>query len=148
MFRSKQVNVWLVMIVAAVMVGFAPVFHALCIQPVNHSISSHVMADGSVMQMNPSVDLNNSAAMDPLSLIEKLPQNQGGMPLDGGEPLSIIALFIVPACLLLVGIFLAIRKSHYLVFQRILLPKNYLKPPRISYFPNYVDSLALGISRT
>jgi hypothetical protein len=136
------------MIVAALMVGFAPIFHALCVQPMNHSISSHVMADGSVMHMSPSVHLNNPAGNAQLSLIEKLPQNQGGMPLDGGEPFTIIALFIVPACLLLVGIFLAIRKSHYLVFQRILLPKIYLKPPRISYFPNYVDSLALGISRT
>jgi hypothetical protein len=136
------------MIVAALMVGFAPIFHALCVQPMNHSISSHVMADGSVMQMSPSVHLNNPAGTAKLSLIEKITQNQGGIPLDGGEPLSMIALFIVPACLLLVGIFLAIRKSHYLVFQRILLPKIYLKPPRISYFPNYVDSLALGISRT
>lgn len=136
------------MIVASLMVGFAPFFHALCVQPVNHSISSHVMSDGSVMQMSPSVDLNNSAGTDQLSLIEKLPQNQGELPLDGGEPLSVIALFIVPACLLLVGIFLAIKKSHNLVFQRIFLPKNYLKPPRISYFPNFVDSLALGISRT
>jgi hypothetical protein len=136
------------MVVTSLMVGFAPIFHALCIQPMNHSISSHVMADGSVMQIIPSVDFNNSGAPDQLSLIEKLPQIPGGMPLDSGEPLSLVALFIVPACLLLLGIFLALKKSHNLVFRKIFPPKINLKPARIGYFPNRVDSLALGISRT
>lgn len=48
--RTRAVTVW---VIAALLIGFAPLFHAICIAPIAASASSegmmHTMADGTVM---------------------------------------------------------------------------------------------------
>jgi hypothetical protein len=153
-FRGHSLNKWLVVALAALLVGFAPVYHALCVQPdTTTSSSTHVMADGSVMEMHKASEIVANTPMlakslNGASLQAYSPLAQSDLPFKGNEPLTVIVVFLLPACLLLVGLFLAIRKSTELRRLELTLRNLVVRPPIRSFRPHSVDLLALGISRT
>lgn len=54
--RTRAIIVW---VIAGLLIGFAPLFHAICIAPIAASASGegmvHTMADGTVMSTSPSL---------------------------------------------------------------------------------------------
>ena len=136
--------------IVALMAGFAPIFHSLCIQATQTSSSSHIMADGTIMGM--AADAGTTTASGSTTHAhavshDQVPMNTSGMPL-GGDPLTLVTLFIVPACLLLVGFLLLFRKTTELKFSTTFFTNLLARPPTWRHFPNAVNPLALGISRT
>lgn len=136
--------------IVALLAGFAPIFHSLCIQATSTSASSHIMADGTVMGIAPQADTTTMS--DTPSLTQAVNHNEAPVktplvPL-GGDPLTLVALFIVPACLLLVSFLLLFRKTTELKFSTTFFTALLARPPTWLHFPNAVNPLALGISRT
>ncbi|MEY5023924.1 MAG: hypothetical protein RL569_837, partial [Actinomycetota bacterium] len=49
---TKQIfSKYLTLALASLLIGFAPVFHAVCLGPLHNSIDTHVMPDGSLMTL-------------------------------------------------------------------------------------------------
>lgn len=137
--------------IVALMAGFAPIFHSMCIQASSTSASSHIMADGNIMGIESEADttmVSDSTAHALAVSHDQAPVNAPGKPLGAGDPLTLVALFIVPACLLVVGFLLLFRKSTELKFSETFFTALLARPPTWRYFPNAVNPLALGISRT
>jgi len=48
-------------VVAAFLVAWAPLFHAICVAPAESAVASHIMADGTVMTVAAPADSGHSA---------------------------------------------------------------------------------------
>lgn len=137
--------------IVALLASFAPIFHSLCIQATSTSSSSHIMADGTIMGTAAEADTTMASDSTAHALAvshDQAPVNAPGKPLGGGDPLTLVALFIVPACLLLVSFLLLFRKATELKFSETFFKDLLARPPTWRYFPNAVNPLSLGISRT
>lgn len=154
MFKAKSAYKWLVVALTALLVGFAPIYHALCVQPASvSSTTTHVMADGSVMEMHKASETGANTPMvaesfTHASIQAYSPLAQSGSPFNGNDPLTVIVLFLLPACLLLIGLLLAIRKSIEVQRLEPTFRNLVVRPPIRGFRPHSVDLLQLGISRT
>lgn len=146
MLKGKALAKWLVVTIVALLAGFAPIFHSICIEATQNGSASHVMADGTVMVMSSSSDSKSSQATHVNSEIPT-PMQEPGLP-NGGDPFSLVAMFIVPACLLLVGLLIVVRKSVVLGIMQRFYRFQSARPPTWLHFPNAVNQVALSISRT
>lgn len=137
--------------IVALLAGFAPIFHSLCIQATSTSASIHIMADGT--SMGNATGFDTTIALDSTANAlavshDPAPFSAPEKPLGEGNPLTLVALFIVPACLLLVGLVLLFRKATELKCSVRFFTALLARPPTWRYFPNAVNPLAWGISRT
>lgn len=108
------------------------------------------MADGTIMQMTTETAADTASGtmtQEQSAGHVQAPVKAPSMPL-GGDPLALVVLFIVPACLLLVGLLLIFRKALLLKFSERIFRLDLVRPPTWRHFPNAVDALALGVSRT
>lgn len=150
MLKGKVTAKWLVVTIVALLAGFAPIFHSLCIQATQFSSTSHVMSDGTVMYHAPHTDTqptSGSMTHNQSDTTDPTPVKSPGVPL-GGDPLTLVAMFLLPACLALIGFLLATRKLVEQKFSDTIFRLQSARPPTWRHFPNAVNSLAFGISRT
>jgi hypothetical protein len=141
-------------VLAALILGFAPLVHAMCIGQTHNATSTHTMPDGSTMVMpEPSGAITLEAPTAFQSVLTGLPENAGELASPGGSfneltLLGLIALSLAPACLALLGIRGArrvTRDSLQVAIRKVIAG---CRPPPIFHRPTMVDSLSLGISRT
>lgn len=154
MVRVSAVKRWAALLLVATLVGFAPIFHALCIAPMSDahgSSMSHTMADGTTftapsidqMEESHSVELATQAA----SSIEIVTYAQelflGDSRGQGGNLITIGPLLAY----LLLGILLLVMRPKLLVVARQV--RQIIRPPAFALrVPASVNLVALGISRT
>lgn len=149
--RTRAIIVW---VIAGLLIGFAPVFHAICIAPIAASASSegmmHTMADGTVMS-NPS-----------------LRTDERSMDAAGSTPSDVLAATVGPARgvlpsvgdigMILIVVGLAVLTMIAFIRRRDLA-RSFGHPPPIvalgrarpvvaDWLRSAVDLDVLGISRT
>jgi hypothetical protein len=160
--RTRAVTVW---VVAALLIGFAPLFHAICIAPIAASASGevmvHTMADGTVMGSDSSVTVEwpvdaastphtAAATIDPYWFSERSAALVGptsGVPLSTPEVGMI--LIIVGLAVLTMILFARWRELARSLGHPPPLASLARARPVVSAWPGAAINLdALGISRT
>jgi hypothetical protein len=145
---------WLALLLTSLILGFAPLFHAVCIGATAAHGSSHTMADGTVMSItshSPN-DLSMSHQAPTLqTLTLQTPTLQAPRTKAFGSSLSSLSqnlLLLVPALVILLGFWFAKRRAsgHDRKCQQTLF--RGLHPPAVLHRPTMVDLISLGISRT
>lgn len=154
MVRPLILKRWAAILLVASMVGFAPLFHALCIAPMTDShgsAMSHVMADGMTFEIPPTVVEGTAHAAADISLeIAQIAQVPIGWAKSISDPASpsqrAITIFPLLAYLLFLVLAIIRRPKVYLVDDQS--PK--LFTPQTCYLRRSaaVDLISLGISRT
>jgi hypothetical protein len=127
------------MILVGVLVGLAPLLHAICIAPpaggVGSSVS-HVMADGTVMNVALKTPAATTAVIDiaPASTL--------------GETLGAIILVAGLTLLTILGVRFCRGRAALVAGISWARLRNILPVPAFAWPPTDVSLLALGISRT
>lgn len=154
MVQPSSVKRWAALLLVATLVGFAPVFHALCIAPMSHahgSSMSHTMADGTTFTA-PSIDRMGEShsvelATQAASSAEIVTSAQKGFLGDSkGQGGNLITIGPLIAYLLL-GILLLVMRRRLITVAR--QARQTIRPPAFALrVPASVNLVALGISRT
>lgn len=150
-------------VLAALILGFAPLVHAMCVGQTHNATSTHMMPDGSTMAMPdgstmvmPEVNAATTTLEAPTvfqSVLTVLRGTAGELVNPVGSVneltlLGLIALSLAPACLVLLGLRLARRVTRDSLQVAVRRAVATLRPPPILHRPTMVDLLSLGISRT
>lgn len=145
-YKSGKV---IALVLTALIIGFAPLIHALCVgQPVS-ALSTHVMADGSSMTMpNLGSKAEEPATTEVVTGIQTYLMSNNTLGAIGDSSLiGLIALTLAPACFVLVGLLLSRRLRVWSV-KILQVIQSRWQPPPIFHRPTMVDLTSLGISRT
>ena len=154
MVQPSSVKRWAALLLVATLVGFAPVFHALCIAPMSDahgSSMSHTMADGTTftapsidrMDESHSVELATQAASSAEIVTSAQKVFLGDSKGQGGNLITIGPLIAY----LLLGILLLVMRPRLLTVAR--QARQIIRPPAFALrVPASVNLVALGISRT
>ncbi len=154
MVQPSSVKRWAALLLVATLVGFAPVFHALCIAPMSdaHGSSiSHTMADGTTftapsidrMDESHSVELATQAASSAEIVTSAQKVFLGDSKGQGGNLITIGPLIAY----LLLGILLLVMRRRLITVAR--QARQIIRPPAFALrVPASVNLVALGISRT
>ena len=154
MVQPSSVKRWAALLLVATLLGFAPVFHALCIAPMSDahgSSMSHTMADGTTftaptidqMEESHSVELATQAASRAEIITSAQELFLGDSKGQGGNLITIGPLIAY----LLVGILLLVMRPRLLTVAR--QARQIIRPPAFAlHVPASVNLVALGISRT
>jgi len=153
MSRATRITTIFALLVVALLVGLAPVFHAICVAPPAsgslNAVVTHVMADGTVMAIASTEPSTSSAvaalAQDPSAAVA----DSSSAPLEWMGGLGTILIAAGVAAVLILG----------LRYCRHLLLRLSTRPPRLAVRASTapftrararspVDLDALGISRT
>jgi hypothetical protein len=136
-------------VLAALILGFAPLVHAMCVGQTHNASASHMMADGSIMFMPEagSAPLSNASPIVSEAKVIGLTAEAGG-PTGDLTLLGLIALSLAPACLVLLGLRLMRRVNRDSLQVAVRIKAASWRPPPIFHRPTMVDLLSLGISRT
>lgn len=154
MVQPSSVKRWAALLLVATVVGFAPVFHALCIAPMSDahgSSMSHTMADGTTftapsidrMDESHSVELATQAASSAQIVTSAQKVFLGDSKGQGGNLITIGPLIAY----LLLGILLLVMRRRLITVAR--QARQIIRPPAFALrVPASVNLVALGISRT
>ncbi len=154
MVQPSSVKRWAALLLVATLVGFAPVFHALCIAPMSDahgSSMSHTMADGTTftapsidrMDESHSVELATQAASRAEIITSAQELFLGDSKGQGGNLITIWPLIAY----LLLGILLLVMRRRLITVAR--QARQIIRPPAFALrVPASVNLVALGISRT
>jgi len=154
MFQPSSVKRWAALLLVATLVGFAPVFHVLCIAPMSDahgSSMSHTMADGTTftapsidrMDESHSVELATQAASSAEIVTSAQKVFLGDSKGQGGNLITIGPLIAY----LLLGILLLVMRRRLITVAR--QARQIIRPPAFALrVPASVNLVALGISRT
>lgn len=154
MVQPSSVKRWAALLLVATLVGFAPVFHALCIAPMSDahgSSMSHTMADGTTftapsidrMDESHSVELATQAASRAEIITSAQELFLGDSKGQGGNLITIGPLIAY----LLLGILLLVMRPRLLTVAR--QARQIIRPPAFAlHVPASVNLVSLGISRT
>lgn len=154
MVQPSSVKRWAALLLVATLVGFAPVFHALCIAPMSDahgSSMSHTMADGTTftapsidqMEESHSVELATQAASRAEIITSAQELFLGDSKGQGGNLITIWPLIAY----LLLGILLLVMRPRLLTVAR--QARQIIRPPAFAlHVPASVNLVSLGISRT
>ncbi len=154
MVQPSSVKRWAALLLVATLVGFAPVFHALCIAPMSDahgSSMSHTMADGTTftapsidrMDESHSVELATQAASRAEIITSAQELFLGDSKGQGGNLITIWPLIAY----LLLGILLLVMRPRLLTVAR--QARQIIRPPAFAlHVPASVNLVSLGISRT
>lgn len=154
MVQPSSVKRWAALLLVATVVGFAPVFHALCIAPMSDahgSSMSHTMADGTTftapsidrMDESHSVELATQAASSAEIVTSAQKVFLGDSKGQGGNLITIGPLIAY----LLLGILLLVMRRRLITVAR--QARQIIRPPAFALrVPASVNLVALGISRT
>jgi hypothetical protein len=154
MVQPSSVKRWAALLLVATLVGFAPVFHALCIAPMSDahgSSMSHTMADGTTftapsidrMDESHSVELATQAASSAEIVTSAQKVFLGDSKGQGGNLITIGPLIAY----LLLGILLLVMRRRLITVAR--QARQIIRPPAFALrVPASVNLVALGISRT
>jgi hypothetical protein len=136
-------------VLAALIIGFAPLVHAMCVGQTHNVSATHMMADGSTMVM-PEAGSAPASGAEPIISEAKVIglTTEAGGPMDDLTLLGLIALSLAPACLVLLGLRLARRVNLDSLQVAVRRKVASWRPPPIFHQPTMVDLLSLGISRT
>jgi hypothetical protein len=132
-------------VLAALIIGFAPLVHAMCVGETHTATSAHMMADGSSMVMPDSGDASADDVSTGIAQASAMTQNSA---MTQDSAMVLIALSLAPAFLVLLGFRLARRSSRDSLQIEVRRAIARWRPPPIFHQPTMVDSLSLGISRT
>jgi len=143
----------LALVLAALIIGFTPLVHAMCVGQTPMTTSAHMMADGSAMAM-PSMHQQHEKHQQHQQLHQDQAEVSGtgiisstGVQ-DGMILLGLIALSLAPACLAKIRVWFSRstrrEKQKYSAGNG---PPNW-RLPAILHRPTMVDLVSLGISRT
>jgi hypothetical protein len=134
---------FLALVLVASLVGFAPVFHAICLNAADsmtntgaesvHIHETHKMANGELM----SSHADTATPANPGS-------NSGSMP----EQPDYLALLLVPTVVALLLLPLLLARHRDMARPENLMRQVNLPIPWLHYRPAAVNLWALGISRT
>jgi hypothetical protein len=143
----------LALVLAALIIGFTPLVHAMCVGQTPMTTSAHMMADGSAMAM-PSMHQQHEKHQQHQQLHQDQTEVSGtgiisnaGVQ-DGMILLGLIALSLAPACLAKIRVWFS--RSTRREKQKHSAgngPPNW-RLPVILHRPTMVDLVSLGISRT
>ncbi|WP_448811853.1 hypothetical protein [Agromyces bauzanensis] len=147
-------------IVVALMVAWAPLFHAICIAPAESSAATHVMADGTVMTTaalsGDSAPADHSAGGEPTGIAALAGPVQDALTTAGPSTPLIDATGVVGLIVVVTG--LAALAMAVFVRRCRMLPSRGDPPRRRPARPTWgaapawlwtdVDLHRLGISRT
>lgn len=151
--------VTIVMILVGMLVGLAPLLHAICIAPpagaVGSSIS-HVMADGIVMAVTAqttAAETPAAGAAETLPMIAALGTAVAEVvdlaPTTGlGVMLGAIVLVAGLAMLTILGVRFCRSRAVLVASIAWVVPRSILPEPALARPPTDISLLALGISRT
>lgn len=154
MVQPSSVKRWAALLLVATLVGFAPVFHVLCIAPMSDahgSSMSHTMADGTTftapsidrMDESHSVELATQAASSAEIVTSSQKVFLGDSKGQGGNLITIGPLIAY----LLLGILLLVMRRRLITVAR--QARQIIRPPAFALrVPASVNLVALGISRT
>ncbi|WP_138274825.1 hypothetical protein [Rhodoluna limnophila] len=154
MVQPSSVKRWAALLLVATLVGFAPVFHVLCIAPMSDahgSSMSHTMADGTTftapsidrMDESHSVELATQAASSAEIVTSAQKVFLGDSKGQGGNLITIGPLIAY----LLLGILLLVMRRRLITVAR--QARQIIRPPAFALrVPASVNLVALGISRT
>ena len=154
MVQPSSVKRWAALLLVATLVGFAPVFHALCIAPMSDahgSSMSHTMADGTTftapsidrMDESHSVELATQAASRAEIITSAQELFLGDSKGQGGNLITIGPLIAY----LLLGILLLVMRPRLLTVAR--QARQIIRPSAFAlHVPASVNLVSLGISRT
>lgn len=154
MVQPSSVKRWAALLLVATLVGFAPVFHVLCIAPMSDahgSSMSHTMADGTTftapsidrMDESHSVELATQAASSAEIVTSAQKVFLGDSKGQGGNLITIGPLIAY----LLLGILLLVMRLRLITVAR--QARQIIRPPAFALrVPASVNLVALGISRT
>jgi len=140
----------LALVLAALIIGFTPLVHAMCVGQTPMTTSAHMMADGSAMAM-PSIHQQHQQHQQH-QLHQTLVSGAGIISNSGVQDgmilLGLIALSLAPACLAKIRVWFS--RSTRREKQKHSAgngPPNW-RLPVILHRPTMVDLVSLGISRT
>jgi hypothetical protein len=154
MVQPSSVKRWAALLLVATLVGFAPVFHVLCIAPMSDahgSSMSHTMADGTTftapsidrMDESHSVELATQAASSAEIVTSAQKVFLGDSKGQGGNLITIGPLIAY----LLLGILLLVMRRRLITVAR--QARQIIRPPAFALrVTASVNLVALGISRT
>jgi hypothetical protein len=159
MTNRASAGKWLALLLTSLILGFAPLFHAVCIGATAAHGSSHTMADGTVMSITSHSPNDLSMSHQAPTLYEptlqtltlQTPTLQAPLTKAFGSSLSSLSqnlLLLVPALVILLGFWFARHRASgpYRKCQQTLF--RGLHPPAVLHRPTMVDLMSLGISRT
>ena len=139
----------LALILAALIVGFAPLIHALCIGQPSVASSTHVMADGTVMTMPATEQSIGTSSTDTSAsgTYASTATSHSGAP-DTSGLIGTIALSLLPAFLAAALCWLFREPIHDALSNPAHLLERLMRAPPLLLRPFSVDLNRLGISRT
>jgi hypothetical protein len=150
---TKQIfSKYLTLALASLLIGFAPVFHAVCLGPLHNSIDTHVMPDGSLMTLvhEPETYLEQHVGSPKdavvISPISGVFNNIAESP---DDPVSIL-LTVLPAVVFLFVLVYTLRQQKSFAPTAALLP-SYRKREHQNTKNDSITSvnlLSLGVLRT
>jgi hypothetical protein len=137
----------LALVLAALIIGFTPLVHAMCVGQTPMTTSAHMMADGSAMAM-PSIHQQHQQLHQDQAEVSGTGIISNSGVQDGMILLGLIALSLAPACLAKIRVWFS--RSTRREKQKHSAgngPPNW-RLPAILHRPTMVDLVSLGISRT
>jgi hypothetical protein len=149
MTRWNRQSRFLALIVTALIVGFAPLIHALCIGQPSDTSSTHVMADGTVMTMPASEQSMESPSTDAPTnrTFESTTTSHSSAP-DTSGLIGTIALSLLPAFIAAVLCWLFRKPIQDAISDPPNLLGQLMRAPPLLMRPFSVDLNRLSISRT
>ena len=132
--KGSASRLWLVVAMVILVAGFAPIFHSICIDDSSVMSLTHSAVNGAVM---PAQQGNSHHSHN----------EQPWLPGDG-TPLALVAMLVLPACISLCAFFAFLRRSRCRPGLVSGCLNSLPRPPSLSFFPNSVNRLRLGVSRT
>lgn len=139
----------LALVLAALILGFAPLIHALCIGQPSVTSSTHVMADGTVMTMpatgqamaSSSIEVSSSDTFASAVTSHNNTSDSSGL-------IGTIALSLLPAFLVAVLCWLFRKPIQDAISDPANLLDRLMRAPPLLLRPFSVDLNQLNISRT
>lgn len=149
---------WLALLLTLIVLGFAPLFHAMCIGQANTKVHTHVMADGTIMStMNNMAHANHVMPQASHSAVafsvatqasEATPLESWSFSVGALHPGQNLLLLVPAIIVLLLGFWFAKPRGSTALHRCQRIRFRGLRPPQILHRPAMVDLISLGISRT